>query len=117
MALLLAAIGLYGVMAYAVAQRTREIGIRMALGAQPRAVLGIVMGRGGFLTLTGVLLGAPAAFGLARMMRNLLFGVGAADLATFVAVALLLALVAMMACYVPARRAMRVDAVIALRYE
>jgi putative ABC transport system permease protein len=117
MALLLAAIGLYGVMAYAVAQRTREIGIRMALGAQPRAVLGMVMGRGGFLTLTGVLLGAPAAFGLARMMRNLLFGVGAADLATFVAVALLLALVAMMACYVPARRAMRVDAVIALRYE
>lgn len=116
-ALLLAAIGLYGVMAYAVAQRTREIGIRMALGAEPRAVLGMIMGRGGLLTVAGVALGAPAAFGLARWMRSLLFGVGAGDPVTFAAVALLLSLVSMMACYIPARRAMRVDAITALRYE
>jgi predicted permease len=116
-ALLLAGIGLYGVMAYAVAQRTREIGIRMALGAEPRSVLRMIMGRGGLLTVAGVALGAPAAFGLARWMRSLLFGVGAGDPVTFAAVALLLSLVAMMACYIPARRAMRVDAITALRYE
>jgi len=117
MALLLAAIGLYGVMAYAVAQRTREIGIRMALGARPRSVMAMVMGRGGRLTLAGVALGAPAAFGLARLMSKLLFGVSAADPLTFVAVACLLSAVAMVACYIPARRAMAVDRIVALRYE
>lgn len=116
-ALLLAAIGLYGVIAYAVAQRTREIGIRMALGAHPRAVLGMVMESGGRLTLAGLVLGTPAAFGLARLMSKLLFGIRAADPLTFAAVALLLALVAMAACYIPARRAMRVDPMVALRYE
>jgi putative ABC transport system permease protein len=108
-ALLLAAIGLYGVMAYAVAQRTREIGIRMALGARPRSVMAMVMGRGSRLTLVGVALGAPAAFALARLMSKLLFGVGAGDPLTFVAVAGLLSAVAMVACYIPARRAMAVD--------
>jgi len=117
MALLLAAVGLYGVMAYAVAQRTREIGIRMALGAHPRAVMAMVMGRGGRLTLAGVALGAPAAFGLARLLSKMLFGVGVADPLTFTAVACLLAAVAMLACYIPARRAMRVDPMVALRYE
>ena len=117
MALLLAAIGIYGIMAYSVAQRTREIGIRMALGAHPRAVLGMIMERGGRLTLAGIILGAPAAFGLATLMSKLLFGVGPADPLTFAAVALLLALVAMAACCIPARRAMCVDPMVALRYE
>jgi putative ABC transport system permease protein len=117
MALLLAAVGLYGVMAYAVAQRTREIGIRMALGAHPRAVMAMVLGRGGRLTLAGLVLGAPAAFGLARLLSKMLFAVGVADPVTFAAVASLLAAVAMAACYIPARRAMQVDPVVALRYE
>ncbi len=117
MALLLAAIGLYGVMAYAVAQRTREIGIRMALGAHPRSVLGMVMGRGARLILIGVALGIPAALVLTRGMTKLLYGIGATDPLTFVAVAALLALVALTACYIPARRAMHVDPMVALRYE
>jgi putative ABC transport system permease protein len=117
LALLLAAIGLHGVMAYAVAQRTREIGIRLALGAQPRAVMGLILQRGARLALAGVVLGTPITFALTRLLSKLLFGIGANDLATFATVALLLAGVAMAACYFPARQAMRVDPNIALRCE
>jgi putative ABC transport system permease protein len=116
-ALILAATGVYSVMATAVARRTHEMGIRLALGAQPRAVLKLVVGQGMKLALVGVGVGLAAAFGLTRLMKGLLFGVGALDPLTFVAVALLLAGVALIACYIPARRAMRVDPLTALRSE
>ncbi|MGH9780734.1 MAG: ABC transporter permease [Candidatus Acidiferrales bacterium] len=117
MAVLLSAVGVYGVLAYSVSQRTREIGIRMALGAQPRDVLRMVIGHGMALAAAGILLGLGGALALTRFLRSLLFEIKPTDPATFVVVALLLALVALVACYIPARRAMRVDPLVALRYE
>jgi putative ABC transport system permease protein len=117
LALLLAAIGIYGVMSYTVSERTQEIGIRMALGAQPSTVRGMILGHTLKLTLLGVALGLAGAFALVRFLDSLLFGVGAYDAATFVGVPLVLAGVAMLASYIPARRAVRVDPLVALRYE
>jgi len=117
LALALATIGIYGVMAYLVSQGTREIGIRMALGATQRGILGLVVRQGMALALSGVALGLIAAFALTRLMRSLLFGVNSTDPITFVAIALLLALVALIASYIPAHRAARIDPMISLRCE
>jgi putative ABC transport system permease protein len=117
LALVLSALGIYGVTSYAVAQRTRELGIRIALGAQQNDVMRLVLGEGAHLTVIGVVLGFGAALGLTQLMRSLLFGVSAMDPVTFVSVAFVLALVAMAACYIPARRAMRTDPSVTLRYE
>ena len=117
LALILAAIGLYGVLAFAVSQRTREIGIHIALGARARDVLVLVIRQGMSLVAIGVVLGVAGAFALTRLMRSLLFEVGPVDPLTFVSVSLLLAAVGFIACYVPARRATKVDPLVALRYE
>jgi len=115
--LLLAAVGTYGVLARSVSQRTQEIGVRLALGADQRDILGLILGQGTKLTLIGVGIGITVAMALTRLMRSLLFGVNSMDLFTFGSVALLLTFVAMLTSYIPARRAMRVDPMIALRYE
>jgi predicted permease len=117
MALALGLIGIYGVISYTVSQRKREIGIRLALGAQSGDVVGMVLGQGAKLALLGVCIGVASALALSRLMTSLLFGVTAHDPLTFAAVVALLILVALLACYIPARRAMKVDPIVALRYE
>jgi putative ABC transport system permease protein len=117
LALLLAGLGIYGVMAFSVAQRTREIGVRMALGAQPDSVLKMIMGYGMKIVIVGMAIGVAGALALSRVVAGLLYGVKATDGTTFLFTSLSLAFVALIACYIPARRAMRVDPMVALRYE
>ena len=117
LATLLSAVGIFGVMNYSVALRTREIGLRLAVGAQPRQVLVLILKQGLLLTIFGIVLGLVAAFALTRLLSGLLFGVGAFDATTFSTISLLLVVVSLLACYLPARRAMRIDPLQALRYE
>jgi len=117
LALLLALIGIYGVVSYATPQRTHEIGVRMALGAQASDVRKLVLRQGLWMTLAGIALGALASLGAARLMTKLLFGISATDPLTFVVVIFILILVALCACWVPAQRATKVDPLIALRHD
>jgi predicted permease len=117
LALILPCLGLYGLLSYEVARRTRELGIRTALGAQRPDILRLVVGQAAFLTTVGALVGIAIALGVTRYLRTLLYGVRTSDPLTFAAVALLLLTVALLACYLPARRATRVDPLVALRYE
>jgi putative ABC transport system permease protein len=114
---MLACVGIYSVMAYLVTQRNHEIGIRVALGAHSRNILGLILGRGAKLTMSGAGIGTVGALLVTRLMRSLLFGVSPFDPLTFATMALALTFVALAACYIPARRAMRVDPMVALRYE
>ena len=116
-ALLLAALGIYGVLAYSVTRRTREIGIRMAIGAERRHVLGMVMAEGGRLVGAGIVTGLIAAFWLTRLLRHQLFGVSPTEPRVFIAIVLVLTTIALLACLLPARRATRVNPMEALRYE
>jgi ABC-type antimicrobial peptide transport system permease subunit len=117
LALVLACIGLYGLLSYEVSRRTREIGIRMALGAQRRRVMNLVVGQGILLAISGAMVGIGASLGVTRYLKSMLYDIHANDPATIAGVSILLTLVAVAACYIPARRAMRVDPMVALRYE
>jgi putative ABC transport system permease protein len=117
LAVILSAIGVYGLMHYSVTQRTHEIGVRMALGAQPLEVIRLVLGNGGRIALMGILMGVGGSLSIGRVLNSLLFGVTATDPVTFVVVTLLLCVVALAACYIPARRAIHVDPMVALKYE
>jgi putative ABC transport system permease protein len=116
-ALVLAVVGIYGVMSYSVTQRTHEIGIRMAIGARPRDVFTMILGQGMKLALIGVAIGLLLAFLLTRLMETMLFGVAPTDVPTFAAISILLISVAVLACYLPGRRATKVEPTVSLRYE
>lgn len=117
LALILSSIGIYGVVSYITGQRTHEIGVRMALGAQQGDVMKLVLGQGAKMALAGVAIGLGAAFGLTRLMSKMLFNVSPTDPLTLIGVSLILTGVALAACYIPARRAIRTDPIVALRYE